>query len=92
MKVVDKVCRLSNHGWVEGKVVEITEKGTDRQKSMVAMYLLEFDNAPTTRVDRDFEATGESVHFYQQKSLGLEQITMTNYKVLGIVGVNILTK
>ncbi len=59
---------------------------------MDSTYVLKFDNAPTTRVDKNFEAAAELVDFYKQRRSGQEELTMTNCQELSVVGVNLLTK
>ena len=92
INVLDKVTRFSNAGWVDGKVVEIKEKRKGRQRVMVSTYVLKFEDMPSTRLERDFEATGELVDFTYQKKHGTEAITSTNWNQLAIVGVKLLTK
>jgi hypothetical protein len=93
INVSDKVCRFSNDGWVEGKVVEIKVKHSSRHYiGMDSTYVMKFDNAVTTRVDRNFEAAAELVDFYKQRQIGQEQLTMTNWQELSVVGVSLLTK
>ena len=90
--MLDKLIRFSNGGWVDGKVVEIREKRTGRQRVLVSTYVLKFDDMPSTRLERDFEATSELVDFTYQRKHGKEAITPANWNLLGIVGVNLLTK
>jgi hypothetical protein len=92
INVLDKLIRFSNAGWVDGKVVEIKEKRTGRQRVMVSTHVLKFDDMPSTRLERDYEATGELFDFTYQRKHGKEAITATNWNQLGIVGVNLLTK
>jgi hypothetical protein len=92
INVLDKLMRFSNAGWVDGKVVEIKEKRTGRQKVLVSTYVLKFDDMPSTRLERDYEATAELVDFTYQRKHGKEAITAANWSLLGIVGVNLLTK
>jgi hypothetical protein len=92
INVLDKINRFSNSGWVDGKVVEIKEKRSGRQRVLVSTYVLKFDDMPSTRLERDFEATSELVDFTYQRKHGKEAITPANWNLLGIVGVNLLTK
>jgi hypothetical protein len=92
INVLDKVTQFSNAGWVDGKETEIKEKRTGRQRVMVSTYVLKFEDMPSTRLERDYEATTELVDFTYQKKHGKEAITSTNWNQLGIVGVNLLTK
>ncbi len=53
--------------------------------------MLQFDDGARTRLVRNFEVTAELVYFCKQRINGQEELTLTNWKILGIVDVNILT-
>ena len=52
---------------------------------MESTYVMKFDNA-VKRVDKNFEATAELVDFWKQRRSGEEQLTMTNWQGLSVVG------